>query len=123
MALFQKRKKDRRLIFFPPQYLKLSAHHDADFFVFHQTYKSGGKQLWKNKASVRINIRDPFYLMQFHGTSTMNTFFADINSKWDNRRFIISFSYKFGKPLKAAPQRKHSASEDEQSRVKTNQQN
>ncbi len=83
----------------------------------------GGKQLWKNKASVRINIRDPFYLMQFHGTSTMNTFFADINSKWDNRRFIISFSYKFGKPLKAAPQRKHSASEDEQSRVKTNQQN
>ncbi|MDE3235918.1 MAG: TonB-dependent receptor [Bacteroidota bacterium] len=83
----------------------------------------GGKQILKNKGSIRVNVRDPFYLMHFHGTTTMNTFFTEINSKWDNRRVIITFTYKFGKPLQAAPQRRKGASLDEQSRVNTGGQN
>jgi outer membrane receptor protein involved in Fe transport len=75
-----------------------------------------GKQILKTKGTVRVNIRDPFWLMKFNGRTDMDTFVTDIQSKWDNRRFIISFVYRYGKA--ATPQRKRSSSaQDELNRV------
>jgi outer membrane receptor protein involved in Fe transport len=77
-----------------------------------------GKQILKTKGTVRLNIRDPFWLMKFRGTTDMETFVTNIQSKWDNRRFIISFVYRFGKPMGQQPQRKRSSSaQDELNRV------
>ncbi len=77
-----------------------------------------GKQILKQKGSVRVNVRDPFWLMKFKGNTTMDKFVTDIQSKWDNRRFIVSFTYRFGKTLQQQRKRS-SASQDEQSRVNT----
>jgi hypothetical protein len=38
-----------------------------------------------------------FYLMHFNGTTDLDGFVADINTKWDNRRLIFTFVYRFGK--------------------------
>jgi outer membrane receptor protein involved in Fe transport len=79
----------------------------------------GGKQILQQKGSIRINVRDPFWLMKFKGNTTMDKFVTNIQSKWDNRRFIISFSYRFGKTLQQQQRKKSSASQDEQNRVNT----
>jgi outer membrane receptor protein involved in Fe transport len=80
----------------------------------------GSKSVMKNKGTIKVNVRDPFWLMHFHGTTDLNTFVADINSKWDNRRYILTLVYRFGKANGQQQQRRHSTgAEDEQNRVKT----
>lgn len=83
----------------------------------------GGKQIFKNKASIRINVRDPFWLQKFRGYTELETLSTQIQSKWDNRRFIITFNYRFGKQTQSAPpRRRNAASQDEQNRVGLGQQ-
>jgi outer membrane receptor protein involved in Fe transport len=77
-----------------------------------------GKQLFKGKGSLRLNLRDPFYLMHFSGASDMNTFLLNVRSKWDNRRAILTFTYRFGKSTVQQQPKKGSAANDEQNRVK-----
>jgi hypothetical protein len=40
----------------------------------------GSKSILKNKGTVKVNVRDPFYLMRFHGTTDLNNFTADITA-------------------------------------------
>lgn len=77
-----------------------------------------GKQILNKKGSIRLNVRDPFYLMRFNGTTDLNGFLVNIHNRWDNRRVILTFTYRFGKSSNSQPQRKKStASEEEQNRV------
>ena len=79
------------------------------------------KSLLKDKATVKLNVRDPFYLMQFRGTTDLDGFVADIHSKWDNRRLIFTFVYRFGKSG-GQQQRRKTAAEEEQNRINTGSQ-
>jgi hypothetical protein len=76
-----------------------------------------GKQILKKKGSLRLNLRDPFYVMRFNGTTDMNKFTALIHSRWDNRRVILTFTYRFGKNTGQPQQKKPTAAEEEQNRV------
>lgn len=77
-----------------------------------------GKQILKTKGTLRLNIRDPFWIMKFNGSTEMETFSTFITSKWDNRRFILSFAYRFGKATGQQPNRRRNGSaQDEQNRV------
>lgn len=75
-----------------------------------------GKQVLKNKGTIRFNARDPFWIMRFRGKTTMDEFTTGINNKWDNRRFILSFNFRFGKGQQQQ-QRKRGGSDEEQSRA------
>jgi outer membrane receptor protein involved in Fe transport len=75
-----------------------------------------GKQVLKGKGTVRINARDPFWLMKFKGSTEMDKFITNIQSRWDNRRFIVSFNFRFGK-AQQQQQRKRGGSDEEQSRA------
>ena len=75
-----------------------------------------GKQVLKGKGTIRVNARDPFWLMRFPGSTEMETFETSIRSKWDNRRFIVSFNLRFGKGQQQQ-QRKRGSSEEEQNRA------
>ncbi len=79
----------------------------------------GSKSILKNKGSIKLNLRDPFWLMHFNGTTELNGFIADIRSKWDNRRYIVTFVYRFGKTNGQQQRRHTTGAEDEQNRVKT----
>ncbi len=78
-----------------------------------------GKKILKEKGSVRLNLRDPLYLMHFKGSTELNKFTTDVRSTWDNRRVILTFTYRFGKTLQQQQRKRRSAAEDEQNRVKT----
>jgi hypothetical protein len=77
------------------------------------------KQVLKGKGTVRMNVRDPFWLQKFRGSTKFENIDAEIRSKWDNRQVVVGFSYRFGKNTNNVPQirRKASASQDEQNRV------
>lgn len=76
------------------------------------------KQVLKNKGSVKLNIRDPFYLQQFKGSTKFDNIDVDIRSRWDNRQVSLNFTYRFGKNENLVPQRRRTgASQDEQNRV------
>ena len=79
----------------------------------------GGKQILKSKGAVRINIRDPFYVMRFKGESDLNHGLTQVHSLWDNRRVVFTFTYRFGKANGQQQRKRSTGADDEQNRVKT----
>lgn len=75
-----------------------------------------GKQVLKGAGTIRVNARDPFWIMRFKGYTEMDKFTTDINSRWDNRRLVVSFNFRFGKGQQQQ-QRKRGSSDEEQSRA------
>jgi len=77
------------------------------------------KQVLKGKGSVRVNIRDIFYTNGARGDINFQQTRAHFENTRDSRVGGISFTYRFGKPLKG-PQnnRKKGGADDEQNRVK-----
>jgi len=78
----------------------------------------GGKQVLKGKGTIRLNLRDPLYLMDYKSTIGLNKGITRVRYVWDNRRAILSFTWRFGKSGNSSAQHKTS-SDDEQSRVKS----
>lgn len=76
-----------------------------------------GKQVLKGKGSVKINLRDPFYVLHFKGSTYLSNGLTQIHSSWDNRRGIITFTYHIGKN-KSQQAHHENGAEEEQSRVK-----
>jgi hypothetical protein len=77
-----------------------------------------GKQVLKSKGSVKLAVRDLLYTQPVKGDINFKSTEAAFHSRWDSRMVNISFSYRFGKPLKGnAPQRRENSNE-EQRRVK-----
>jgi hypothetical protein len=75
------------------------------------------KQVLKGKATLRLNLRDPFWIMKYSGKTQYDIVDSKIRNKWDNRQVTASFTYRFGKTAQQQQQRRNQASQDEQSRV------
>ena len=77
------------------------------------------KQILKNKGSLKLSVRDLFNSMN---STKASINYQDIDLNIDNRRdsrtVSLTFSYRFGKPLKNGRPRKSGAS-DEESRIKS----
>ena len=79
------------------------------------------KQVMKGKGSIRFNMRDILYTNWAKGNINFQRTEAYFENRRDTRVGTISFTYRFGKPMKdqQAPRRNGGAG-DEQSRVKVN---
>ena len=78
----------------------------------------GQKNILKNKATVRLNIRDPFAWQEYRGVTDYGNIYAKIHNKFDARQVTATFTYRFGKNIQQPPQRRrNSATQDEQNRV------
>jgi len=78
----------------------------------------GQKNILKNKATVRVNIRDPFAWQEYRGVTEYGNIYAKIHSKFDVRQVTATFTYRFGKNIQQPPsRRRNSATQDEQNRV------
>ena len=79
----------------------------------------GQKTVLKGKGTVRLNLRDPFWLQRYKGRTQYNLIDTKVNNRWDNRQLTASFTYRFGKngQQNPPPRRRNSASQDEQNRV------
>jgi outer membrane receptor protein involved in Fe transport len=78
----------------------------------------GQKNILKNKATVRLNIRDPFAWQEYRGLTEYGNVYAKIHSKFDVRQVTATFTYRFGKNIQQpSPRRRNNAALDEQNRV------
>lgn len=55
------------------------------------------KTIMKDKATVRLNFRDPFGWQKFGGHSKYGNVDLTIRNRWDSRQVSASFTYRFGK--------------------------
>jgi iron complex outermembrane recepter protein len=76
------------------------------------------KQILKNKATVKFALSDMFATMHPHGNINFQDTRATFSQYQDYRVGTISFSYRFGKPIKGLQKRKTGGAGDEQKRVK-----
>lgn len=76
-----------------------------------------GKQIMKNKGSIRLNVRDIFWSQKIRGESKYGTVDANFRQFSDTRIANITFTYRFSKGKGATGPRKRGGAEDEQSRV------
>jgi len=85
----------------------------------YQISVGGQKNILKNKATVRLNIRDPFAWQQYRGVTEYGNIYAKIHSRFDSRSVTATFTYRFGKNNQQAPppRRRTNATQDEQNRV------
>ncbi len=85
----------------------------------YQMSLGGQKNILKNKATLRLNIRDPFAWQQYRGVIEYGNIYAKIRNKFDARQVTATFTYRFGKNNQQAPppRRRASATQDEQNRV------
>lgn len=77
----------------------------------------GQKQIMKGKGTVRLNLRDPFWIQRYKGRTEYDIVDSRVKNKWDNRQVTASFTYRFGKNGQGNNRRRNSASQDEQNRV------
>jgi iron complex outermembrane receptor protein len=78
------------------------------------------KKIMKDKASLKLAIRDILYTNQPHGYINFQETDATFHNRRDSRQVAMTFSWNFGKPLKGVSGGKRaSGAGEEQSRVKT----
>ncbi|MEO9146237.1 MAG: outer membrane beta-barrel protein [Ginsengibacter sp.] len=77
------------------------------------------KQVLKNKGSLKLSIRDIFNTQVFSGTVNYQDIDVYIKNYRDSRTVSLTFSYRFGKPLKSQSHQKTGGASEEKSRVKT----
>jgi outer membrane receptor protein involved in Fe transport len=79
----------------------------------------GQKQVMKGKGTLRLNLRDPFWMQRYRGKTEYDIVDSKVRNRWDNRQVTLTFTYRFGKngQQNQPPRRRNSASQDEQNRV------
>ena len=78
------------------------------------------KQILKEKGSLKLGIRDMFYTGAVKGTIDFQQTQATFHNTRDSRQVSLTFTYRFGKPIKGPqPRRNAGGANDEQNRVKT----
>jgi iron complex outermembrane receptor protein len=76
------------------------------------------KQVLKGKGTVKVNVRDILYTQIPHGDINFKNTEARFRNSRDTRVANITFTYRFGKPIKNTNgQRKKGGASDEQNRV------
>ncbi|MBS1668444.1 MAG: TonB-dependent receptor [Bacteroidetes bacterium] len=76
------------------------------------------KQVLKDKGSLKLAVRDIFYTGSVKGYINFQQTKASFQNTRDSRQVSLTFTYRFGKPFKAAQPRRTGGASDEQSRVK-----
>lgn len=77
------------------------------------------KTVLKGKGTLRLNLRDPFWMQRYRGKTQYDIVDSRVSNKWDNRQVTATFTWRFGKngQQNPPPRRRNSASQDEQNRV------
>ena len=73
------------------------------------------KQILKEKASLKLGLRDIFYTQQVKGTIDFQQTQASFHNTRDSRQFSLTFTYRFGKAVQGAQSNRHSGGADDES--------
>ena len=77
------------------------------------------KQILKSKGTLKFSVRDIFKSQNFSGYVKYQDIDVYIKNTHDSRSASLTFTYRFGKPIKNQQRRSTGGASDEQNRVKT----
>lgn len=77
------------------------------------------KQILKSRGTLKFSLRDIFQSQNFSGYVKYQDIDVYIKNIRDSRSASLTFSYRFGKPIKNQQRRRTGGASDEQNRVKT----
>ncbi|AKD56187.1 outer membrane beta-barrel protein [Spirosoma radiotolerans] len=77
------------------------------------------KKLMDGKANLKLNVNDPFWLNQFRGRAAVQDIDFRVGSRWESRRVMLTFTYRFGNQNVKGARQRNSATSAEQNRVKS----
>jgi iron complex outermembrane recepter protein len=87
---------------------------------FGQTSAAISKQILNEKGSLKLGIRDALRTQIVKGTIDFQQTDASFKNSRDSRQVSLTFTYRFGKPIKGVqPHRNTGCANDESNRVKT----
>lgn len=75
------------------------------------------KKMMDGKGSLKLNVSDPFWLNQFNGRAVVQDINFRVVSRWESRRIMLTFSYRFGNQNVKNARQRNSATSAEQNRV------
>jgi iron complex outermembrane recepter protein len=70
------------------------------------------KQILKGKGSLKLSIRDITYFQNYSGYSTFQNSYEPFTIQWDSRQARLSFSWRFGKTMKAVKRSEGGATDE-----------
>ncbi len=80
-----------------------------------QTSAAISRQIMKEKASLKLGLRDIFYTQQVKGTIDFQQTDASFHNSRDSRQLSLTFTYRFGKAIQGARNNRHSGGADDES--------
>ncbi len=87
---------------------------------FGQMSAALSKQILKEKGSLKLGVRDMLHTQIIKGTIDFQQTDATFKNSRDSRQVSLTFTYRFGKPIKGSqPRRNTGGANDESNRVKT----
>ncbi|MBD2701837.1 TonB-dependent receptor [Spirosoma sp. BT702] len=75
------------------------------------------KKLMDGKGNLKLNVSDPFWLNKFNGRAVVQDIDFRVMSRWESRRIMLTFTYRFGNQNVKAARQRNSATSAEQSRA------
>ena len=95
------------------------SQYDIQEVIYPQGQLSAGisKSIWKNKGTVKCNIRDILYTQANEGFTQFDNATEYFKIKRDSRVATLSLTWRFGKPIKGAPKRSTGSASEEIKRV------
>jgi iron complex outermembrane recepter protein len=80
-----------------------------------QTSAAVSKQIMKEKASLKLGLRDMFYTQQVRGTIDFQQTDATFHNSRDSRQLSLTFTYRFGQAIKGSGNNRHGGGADDES--------
>jgi hypothetical protein len=80
-----------------------------------QTSAAISKQIMKEKASLKLGLRDIFYTQQVRGTIDFQETEATFHNSRDSRQLSLTFTYRFGQAIRGAQNNRHQGGADDES--------
>lgn len=99
-------------------------YNSASQYGFYRSQPMGAfsiglqKKVMEGKGNLKLNINDPFWLNQFNGRAVVQDIDLRVRSRWESRRIMLTFTYRFGNQNVKGARERNSATSAEQNRVK-----
>ncbi|GAC1386970.1 MAG: hypothetical protein NVSMB45_16680 [Ginsengibacter sp.] len=77
------------------------------------------KEILKKKGTLKLGVRDIFQSQHFNGLISFQDIDAKVRENGYNRTATLTFTYRFGKPMKTQQRRHIGGASDEQNRIKS----
>ncbi|WP_420147155.1 outer membrane beta-barrel protein [Spirosoma sp.] len=75
------------------------------------------KKVMEGKGSLKLNVSDPFWLNYFRGRAAVQDIDFRVLSRWESRRIMLTFTYRFGNQNVKGERQRNSATSAEQKRA------